>query len=83
MDSVIADVFTRMATTHRCSTEDILEQPELRQEFLADTRSLLGNLPERDLLHRLSVLRKQRKLPRSRDLASRGVATSVPRIIAA
>ena len=82
MDAIIVEVFTRMATVRHCSTEDILEQPELRQEFLADTRCSLGCLPERDLLHRLSVLRKQRKLPRLRDLCPR-TASVASGIIAA
>jgi hypothetical protein len=70
MDTVIINVFSQMAKVCRCSSEDVLESPELREQYLAETRRSLGDLPERDLLHRLSVLRKQRKLPRSRDLRS-------------
>lgn len=68
MDEVIIQVFSRMARIQECSSEDILEDPSLREKFLAETRLVLGNLPERDLLHRLSILRKRSKLPRTRDL---------------
>ncbi len=65
-DEVIIDVFRQMSSKHGCSADDILETPELREQFLAATRNVLGDLPERDLLHRLVGLRKKSKLPRSR-----------------
>jgi hypothetical protein len=48
--------------------DEILETPELRAEYLDGARRLLGNLPERELLHKLTNLRKRKKLPRSREL---------------
>lgn len=68
MDTTIITVFTRMALSHGCSADDILETPELREEFLTETRRVLGHLPEQQLLHRLTTLRKARRLPKSRDL---------------
>lgn len=69
-DQTIIAIFRHMVQTHGCSADDILETPELRVEFLAGTRRLLGNLPERALLHRLVYLRKRSKLPRSRSTTS-------------
>ena len=68
MDSVIISVFTRLALSHGCSADDILETPELREAFLAGTRRELGDLPEQELLHRLTNIRRARRLPKSRDL---------------
>jgi hypothetical protein len=68
MESVLINVFTCMALSRGCSVDDILETPELREEFLTETRRVLGHLPEQQLLHRLTSLRKARRLPRSRDV---------------
>ncbi len=68
MDEVVIDVYRRMVHDHRCSAEDILETPDLRERYLAEVRWVLGNLPERELLHKLSNLRKRSRLPRSREL---------------
>jgi hypothetical protein len=65
-DDLMIEVFSRMARAHDCSVDDILVTPELRGEYLAQTRSILGDLPERQILHRLVNLRKRSKLPRSR-----------------
>ncbi len=65
-DEVLIDVFRRMASAHGASVDDILETPELREEYLDEARRSLGHLPERELLHRLVYLRKRSKLPRSR-----------------
>jgi hypothetical protein len=71
MDNVLIEVYRRLVSQFLCSAEDILEDPELRNTFLADSRQSLGkDLPERLLLHRLSYLRKQRRLPRSRDIVA-------------
>lgn len=67
-DTTLVDVYTRLVQTYKCSVDDILESPELRTAYLDEARRLLGNLPERQLLHRLSCLRKNRRLPRSRDI---------------
>lgn len=69
MDQVIQTVYARMLTLHRCSVDDILESPELRNEYLTSVRDSLGDLPEQQLLHRLTTLRKRSKLAR-RDSAT-------------
>lgn len=66
MDLVIVDVFARMLSESRCTSDDVLETPELRQAFLSNVRHALGPVPERDLLHRLTYLRKKKMLPRLR-----------------
>ena len=68
MDEVVVNAYRHMVQVYNCSAEDILEDPKLREEYLEQTRRVLGNLPERQLLHKLSYLRKQRRLPRSRDI---------------
>jgi hypothetical protein len=68
MEPVVIDVYRRMALSHGCSADSILETPELREEYLANMRQLVGNLPEQKLLHALTTLRKRSKLPRVRDL---------------
>ena len=69
MDATLIHVYRLMVSRFRCSAEDILEDPELRTTFLTESRQLLDNdLTERQILHRLSYLRKQRRLPRLRDL---------------
>ena len=69
MDEILNSVYRQMIIQHQASAEDILECPLLRQTFLNEVRQILGDdLPERQLLHRLSYLRKQSKLPRSRDV---------------
>lgn len=69
MDAVIASVYGQLLRHHGCSVDDILETPELRTTFLAEIRRSVGDLPERDLLHRLTILRKRSKLPRRSDLS--------------
>lgn len=70
-DEGIIDVFRAMVHKHGCSVDDILETPELRNEYLTETRRLFGNRSERALLHRLVYLRKRSRVPRSRDALSR------------
>jgi hypothetical protein len=67
-DQVVIDVFRDFAQANACSVDAILTTPELREAYLAKARSVLGTLPERELLHKLVSLRKRSKLPRSRDL---------------
>jgi hypothetical protein len=70
-DEILISVYRLLVLRSRASAEDILEDPVLRNEFLVEVRSRLGeHLPERQLLHRLSYLRKQRRLPRSRDIVA-------------
>jgi hypothetical protein len=67
-DTTIIDVFRKMLHAHGCSVDDILETPELRDEYLTAMRRKLGDHSERELLHRLVSLRKRSRLPRSRDI---------------
>jgi len=68
--TVLIDAYRRMLAAHACCSVDrILEEPELRAEFLA----LVGRAcdrPEGEVLHELNNLRKRRKLPRRADLAA-------------
>ena len=73
MEAVVIDVYRRMVLSHRCSSDSILETPELREEYLANTRQVLGDLPEQKLLHVLTTMRKRSKLPRSRDLLDHSI----------
>jgi hypothetical protein len=68
MDDVLIAAYRGLVARFRASAEDIIEGPELRLLFLTEVRHALGDLPERQLLHRLTYLRKQRRLPRSRDI---------------
>jgi hypothetical protein len=78
MDEQLIASYRRMVLRFGVSAEDILEDPEHRNTFLVDVRQALGNhLPERQLLHRLSLLRKTGRLPRSRDLLASSPTQSV------
>ena len=70
MEPVLIAAYRHMLATRRCSVDRILEDPELRKEFLALVRRSLPDRPEVDVLHGLTSLRKQRKLPRRDDLAT-------------
>jgi hypothetical protein len=70
MEPVLIDAYRRMLAARDCSVDRILEDPELRAEFLALARAALGGRPEFDLLHGLNNLRKRRKLPRRADLTT-------------
>lgn len=73
MDDAIITIYRRLVLESQCSAETILEDPDLRNRFLTDTRQTLGrDVSEFHLLHRLSYLRKQRRLPRSRNIATAG-----------
>jgi len=68
-DQAVIEIFRHFAHAHRCSVDAILTTPELRQEYLAEARGVLGAHSEHDLLHKLVTLRKRSKLPRSRELS--------------
>ena len=70
MDEAILDVYRLLVQAHGCSVDRILENPEYREAYLSQTRRVLGYLPEEQLLHRLTFLRKARRLPPSRDAGS-------------
>lgn len=67
-DEVLIITYRSLVNRFRVSADDILEDPKLRGLFLAEVRQALGDLPERNILHRLTYLRKNRRLPRSRDI---------------
>jgi hypothetical protein len=68
---VLIAVYRGLVARFGCSAEDVLHDPELRAAFLTETRRRLGSdRPERELLSRLSNLRKRSKLPRSRDVVA-------------
>jgi hypothetical protein len=68
MEPIVIEVYTRMVRLHGISVDPILESPEFRSEYLSMMREHVGNLPEQTLLHALTTMRKQSKLPRSRDI---------------
>ncbi len=74
LDSIIIQVYDRLVRANGCSADRILENPELRAEYLDQTRQTLGDLPEEQLLHRLTALRKARRLTPSRALLGESVA---------
>jgi hypothetical protein len=69
MEPILVAAYTQMLKTRPsgCSVDRILEDPELRGEYLGLVRASAIEKPERDILHTLNNLRKQRKLPRRGD----------------
>ncbi len=69
MEPVLIASYRVMLKTYptACSVDRILEDPELRGEFLGHVRASAVARTERDILHTLNNLRKQRKLPRRGD----------------
>lgn len=64
MDMILINVYRKMLRNYHCSSDDILCDPDYRQEFLTASRQALGDdKPEKVLLKRLASLRKQSKLP--------------------
>jgi hypothetical protein len=63
IDLLIIETFRVLQVERRCSTEDITEDPHLRNEFLERFRFATRQPSERDVLHRLSLLRKRGHLP--------------------
>jgi|GEM_PF-2270178 len=72
MDEIITSAYQRIARDHDCSADNILETPELREAFLRQCREARPGASEHELLHHLMHLRKQGRLPRSRDLRRAG-----------
>ena len=65
MDTSLIEVYGKMLKSRFCSVDDILCEPELRQEFLSEARHVAGSeLLEDAILKRLTNLRKRKKLPR-------------------
>ena len=69
MEPVLIASYRVMLTAHpaACSVDRILEDPDLRGEFLGHVRASAVERPERDILHTLNNLRKRSKLPRRGD----------------
>jgi hypothetical protein len=55
-------IYLKMRDKYAASVDDVLESPELRQEFLESAWNQFPTTSERDLLHRLVYLRKKAKL---------------------
>lgn len=68
MEPVLVAAYTHLLETRLCSADLVLEDPVLRNEFLALARESLPGRSERELLHGLTNLRKRGKLPRRDDL---------------
>ena len=70
MEPVLIAVYHRMllANPNHCSVDRILEDPEMRGEFLAGVRASGVAEREYDVLHGLHNLRKKSKLPRREDV---------------
>ncbi len=64
MENVLIHVYQQLLVTHRCSVDRILEDPELRQEFVGRVRESAVDASEFVILHGLNNLRKKSKLPR-------------------
>jgi len=65
----LVEVYSDMLRRWKCSTDDILIRPSLRNEFLASSRQQIGaDTEEEDLLRQLIRLRKRKQLPTNRDL---------------
>jgi hypothetical protein len=69
MEPVLIAMYSEMLKAHpnKCSVDRILEDPEMRGEYLARVRAGAGDKSEYDILHTLSNLRKKSKLPTRAD----------------
>lgn len=66
MDPILVAAYTRLLKVHpgRCSVDRILEDPDLRGEFLDQVWPDAAGKSEFDILHGLNNLRKGSRLPR-------------------
>lgn len=69
MEPILIASYTQMLKAHpnACSVDCILEDPELRTEFLGRVRDGSVERSEYDILRTLHNLRKRSKLPRRAD----------------
>jgi hypothetical protein len=69
MEPILIASYQAMLKTHPncCSVDRILEDPELRNEYIASVRACAIERAEYDILHSLNNLRKKSKLPRRDD----------------
>ncbi len=66
MDPVLIACYTQMLNAHQCTVDDILEDPDLRSEFLCLVRASITDRTEREILHGITNLRKRSRLPKSK-----------------
>lgn len=78
MEPVLIATYTEMLRSHpdACSVDRILEDPELRSEFLGLVRACAVDKPEYDILRALHNLRKRSKLPTRADESNRDAELS-------
>ena len=69
MEPVLIACYTQMLNTHHCTVDDILEDPDLRSEFLQAVRTSFVDHSEREILHGLTNLRKAGRLPKGKRAA--------------
>ena len=74
MQPIVISVYTRLLRCCSVSVDDILVVPALRERFLNESRLVLGDVPESDLLRCLINLRKRSKLPRASDIVTEAAA---------
>lgn len=55
MDPILIATYTEMLATHHCTVDDILEDPILRNSFVATVRQTHPTADERTILHRLTT----------------------------
>lgn len=69
MEPILTAAYAEMLKTHpgACSVDRILEDPDMRNEFLNRVWPALMDRSEYDVLRSLHNLRKRSKLPRVRD----------------
>jgi hypothetical protein len=67
MEPVLIAAYRQMLTTHQCSVDRILEDPELRCVYLGLVRTSATEKSEYEILHGLNNLRKRCRLPRRYD----------------
>lgn len=69
MEPILIASYMKMLSAHpnACSVDRILEDPELRTEFLGRVRAGAVERSEYDILRALHNLRKRSKLPRRAD----------------
>lgn len=72
MEPVLIEKYCEMLKSYPtdCSVDRILEDPNLRSEFLTRVRTAQVHETEYEILHGLHNLRKKSKLPRRTDLAA-------------
>ncbi len=78
-DQILVAVYTDMARRYGCSADDILHAPNLRGEFLSNSRLRAGtDCDEEATLRRLTNLRKRSRLPRAGDVLPSSTALTRP-----